>query len=215
MRRLRLAPLVPFLWLAACAAPPPEPTPYVGPPGDCMARLATYDIEFEPVPDGGSSSCPIRGAVKVSRVGQAKLSTPAVMTCALAEQLSAFEGIFVQPAAERTLHSPVVILHHYGTYACRRATGKRSRMSEHARANAIDIGVFETASGERVSVTRNWNGHDAEAEFLKQVGQGACTLFAGVLGPDSDAAHRDHFHFDLGPYGFCQLDPIDPRSVRK
>ncbi|SBW12465.1 conserved exported hypothetical protein [uncultured Alphaproteobacteria bacterium] len=204
--------------LAACAAPPPGAKPVPSPvpaEGNCLDRLKVYDMDYKPVADGGSAACPIRDAVEVTRVGQAKLSRPAVMTCALAEQLSAFEGIFVQPAAARTLGSPVTTIHHYGTYACRRATGKASRMSEHAKANAIDIGIFETAKGDKVSVARHWNGRDAYAEFLKQVGQGACTLFTGVLGPDSDSAHRDHFHFDMGPWAFCQLNPVDPRKLRK
>lgn len=210
----RAAGLALAVLLAACAQAP-APSPYIAAPDDCLERLRIYDIEYEPVPDGGSASCPIRGAVKVSRVGQAKLSRPAVMTCAMAEKLSEFEGVFVQPSAQRILGSPVTTIHHYGTYSCRRATGKNSRMSEHARANAFDIGVFETASGVKASVTLDWNGRDAKAEFLKSVGQGACTLFSGVLGPDSDANHRDHFHFDLGPYAFCQLNPVDPRTIRK
>lgn len=180
-----------------------------------MERLKLYDMDFTPVADGGTAACPIRNAVQVTRVGRAKLSKPATMTCAVAEQLSSFESVFVQPAAIRVLGSPVTTLHHYGTYACRRATGKASRMSEHAKANAIDIGVFETEKGDKVSVARHWNGRDAYAEFLKQVGQGACTLFTGVLGPDSDAAHRDHFHFDMGKWAFCQLNPVDPRTLRK
>ena len=210
-----LWPALAFLLLAACAAEPPAPSPYIGATEPCLERLRGLDMDYETVPDGGSTSCPIVGAVKVSRVGKATLNRPAVMTCALAEKLSEWEGVFVQPAATRLLGGPVTTMHHYGTYACRRATGKRSRMSEHARANAIDIGIFETASGLKASVTLNWNGHDAKAEFLKQVGQGACTLFAGVLGPDSDANHRDHFHFDMGPWAFCQLNMIDPRTIRK
>ena len=33
--------------------------------------------------------------------------------------------------------------------------------------------------------------------FLKRVHQGACALFGTVLGPDANAAHREHLHFDL------------------
>ncbi len=133
------------------------------------------------------------------------------MTCPLALKLSEFEAVVVQPAAKCLLGSPVTTIHHYGTYACRRATNG-SRMSEHTKANTIDIGVFETAKKEKVSVTLHWAGHDKKAEFLKTVGQGACTLFTGVPGPDSDANHRDHFHFDLGPYAFCRQAPADPRA---
>jgi len=196
------------LLLAACASPAPPPAPKVS--GRCLERLATYDMTFEPAPDFSSGGCAVRDAVKVSRFGRAKLSTPALMTCALAEKLSTFEGVFLQPAAERILGSPVTTIHHYGTYACRQRTGG-TQMSEHAKANAIDIGIFELANGDKVSVTRHWNGAGDKSEFLKSIGQGACTLFQGVLGPDSDKAHYDHFHLDMGKWAFCRLKFTDPR----
>lgn len=37
----------------------------------------------------------------------------------------------------------------------------------------------------------------AEATFLRAVHAEACGVFKTVLGPDADAAHRDHFHLDL------------------
>lgn len=36
-----------------------------------------------------------------------------------------------------------------------------------------------------------------EATFLKRLHGGACTLFATVLGPEANEAHRDHFHLDM------------------
>jgi len=36
-----------------------------------------------------------------------------------------------------------------------------------------------------------------EAAFLKRVHQGSCTLFTTVLGPETNEAHRDHFHLDM------------------
>jgi len=170
-------------------------------------------MDFTPVAPTSHGRCHIRDAVKVSRFGQAKLSTPAIMTCALAIRLSDFEAIYLQPAAMRILKSPIKTIHHYGTYACRNARGK-SRLSEHAFANAIDIGIFTTQSGKNVSVSRHWNNSGEKSEFLKSIGQGACTLFQGVLGPDSDKNHKDHFHFDMGKYTYCQQEYIDPHSSR-
>jgi hypothetical protein len=37
----------------------------------------------------------------------------------------------------------------------------------------------------------------AEAAFLRRLHDGACGTFTTVLGPDANAAHRNHFHFDL------------------
>jgi hypothetical protein len=36
-----------------------------------------------------------------------------------------------------------------------------------------------------------------EAAFLKRLHGGSCTLFATVLGPEANDAHKDHFHLDM------------------
>jgi hypothetical protein len=46
-----------------------------------------------------------------------------------------------------------------------------------------------------------------ETAFLRRLHKGACGLFGTVLGPDANAAHRDHFHFDLAARkrsAFCE-----------
>ena len=37
----------------------------------------------------------------------------------------------------------------------------------------------------------------SEATFLKRLHGGSCTVFATVLGPEANEAHRDHFHLDM------------------
>lgn len=36
-----------------------------------------------------------------------------------------------------------------------------------------------------------------EAVFLKRLHEGSCAVFATVLGPEANEAHRDHFHLDM------------------
>ncbi|MDP2032969.1 MAG: extensin family protein [Polaromonas sp.] len=85
--------------------------------------------------------------------------------------------------------------------------GKRSR---HATADALDIAGFTLANGKSISVLRQWQADDAaaaagpEAQFLKAAQRGACRYFKGVLGPDYNAAHKDHFHLETGGYGICR-----------
>jgi hypothetical protein len=46
-----------------------------------------------------------------------------------------------------------------------------------------------------------------ETAFLRRLHKGACGIFGTVLGPDANAAHRDHFHFDLAARkrsAFCE-----------
>jgi hypothetical protein len=73
--------------------------------------------------------------------------------------------------------------------------------SEHATANALDIAAFRFADGRRVSVVGDWEGTPEERAFLREVRDGACKLFATVLSPDYNAAHRDHFHLDQADRG--------------
>jgi hypothetical protein len=40
-----------------------------------------------------------------------------------------------------------------------------------------------------------------EAKFLAGLHEAACKRFTTVLGPDANADHHEHFHFDLGCHG--------------
>jgi hypothetical protein len=46
-----------------------------------------------------------------------------------------------------------------------------------------------------------------EATFLRRLHGGSCTVFATVLGPEANEAHRDHFHLDMklrrSSHGVC------------
>ncbi len=87
------------------------------------------------------------------------------------------------------------------------ASGSRSR---HATANALDIAGFTLANGKRISVLRQWqdadatNGPGPDALLLKEAHRGACRFFNGVLGPDYNAVHSDHFHLETGGYRMCR-----------
>ena len=112
----------------------------------------------------------------------------------------------VRPAAVRRFGVAVRRIENAGTYACRRIYGRASGpVSQHATANAIDVTGFRLADGRLVSVAGEWSRGDAAARaFLHDVHDGACRLFAGVLGPDYNSEHRDHFHLDMGPYRVCR-----------
>jgi hypothetical protein len=40
-------------------------------------------------------------------------------------------------------------------------------------------------------------GHEGHGDLLREVHEGACGIFSTSIGPDSDALHEDHFHYDL------------------
>ena len=77
-------------------------------------------------------------------------------------------------------------------------------LSAAASANALDIAGFRLADGQRIDLVRDWQGEGAKARFLREVHTGACDSFNTVLGPDYNAAHRNHFHLDMGFWQICR-----------
>lgn len=147
--------------------------------------------------------CGYDDAVRLERGGSRAVAlTPSgpPLACPVAAGLAAWEWQVVQPAALRSFGSPVVGIDHLGSYACRHVAGQRV-WSEHARANAIDVAAFRFADGRRVTVRGDWRKGTAAATFLSRVRDGACPLFATVLSPDYNAAHRDHLHLDQAGRG--------------
>lgn len=176
-----------------------------GDPQACRQALARGGIEFTDEPDRTVGGCSTENAVRV-RDGVTRLAPPApVMTCPVALSYAAWERHVVQPLARRTLGSPVVRIEHFGTYACRNIYGRAGgRRSEHAGANAVDVHTFALADGRQVSIQPHYRLADARGTFLRQVTDGACRYFHATLGPDYNAAHRDHLHLDYGPYRLCR-----------
>lgn len=97
-----------------------------------------------------------------------------------------------------------------GSYACRAMRTERgagARPSLHSYAKAIDISGFRFADGTRLHLSDDWQGSAQStwrAHFLRSVRDDACHWFNGVLSPDYNALHRDHFHFDLSTRRFCR-----------
>ena len=107
--------------------------------------------------------------------------------------------------ARELLGSGLRRMHHAGTYSCRRMYNRSSGpMSQHAYANAWDVTGFELADGRVVSVEKHWNADEPLRGFLRAVRDDACNIFRVVLGPDYNAAHRDHLHVDMGNGLRCQ-----------
>jgi hypothetical protein len=134
---------------------------------------------------------------------QTRLNNEGTLTCPMYVGLNRWLEQVVQPAAMARFGQPVVEIRTMGTYSCRRMNNGSgtARFSEHAFANAVDIGGFKLQDGTVVTVLRGWKGGLEEQNFLREVHAGACRNFATVLGPGADAFHYDHFHFDLAKHG--------------
>lgn len=166
----------------------------------CRAVLSASDVSFERVPDRSTGpGCGFNGAVRLT--GTVWSPRSPVMTCPLAVAASLWERRVVRPTA-RANGTRLTALQHYGTYSCRAIAGS-DRRSEHSTANALDIAGFRFSDGTSVSVRRDWDGPAKPAALLRDVHAGGCLLFGTVLGPGYNAAHRDHFHFDMANWSYC------------
>jgi hypothetical protein len=171
----------------------------------CLADLSNRGVAYRRLPDRNfSNGCRAIGAVQLVQVGTPTRNLGA-MTCPLAERYARWTREVLQPAARRHFGEQVSLVETFGTYGCRNIAGT-GRLSEHGKANAIDISAFNLTGGRRITVLDGWNNSDnREQRFLRDLHRGACERFEIVLGPDANADHRNHFHFDMGSRGpYCR-----------
>jgi hypothetical protein len=173
----------------------------------CRTVLREPHIVAAPIPDNPiHDGCGWENAVRVASVGGAELGA-AELTCEAAAALALWVEYELQPVALSTFGSRVVGLKDMGTYSCRNIIGneKWSKLrSQHALANAVDIGGFKLENGQEITVARDWKGHDRQSQFLHEVHARACRYFRVAIGPDYNRAHADHFHLDRGIFTRCQ-----------
>jgi len=276
----------------------------------CAALLKGLDLVAEPAqPIRESEACGAPAPMQLISIGSSPkitFSPPATLTCDMIVALHKWLQREVQPLARQHLGAPVVEVATMSSFSCRNAYGRaRSKLSEHGRVNAIDIGTFVTERGEKTLVLADWGpvareiADDAKAEavkrqaeaaaasrkgktpaetprvatpdavksfqagtsipigiprvtfgirgsggadddlstglgwappsrlggpkeadvaapggppggkaaFLRAVHKAACTIFATVLGPEANRAHKNHFHLDMAERksaGICE-----------
>ena len=102
-------------------------------------------------------------------------------------------------------------LDNFDSYECRsfnRIPG--AHLSEHGRANALDVRAIKLANGRAIALT----DRDQPRSLREAVLHSVCARFMTVLGPDSDWYHEEHIHLDLmerrNNYKICQWDVLDP-----
>lgn len=172
-------------------------------PALCQQALNTSSMRFTPQADSSPDVlCPLTNTVRVQSAGVA-FSSSFIASCPLAAAFALFEQHDLQPTAQAIFGQPVTRVEHVGSFACRTIAGSLRR-SQHASANALDIVGFRLADGRRISVLQDWPKQGKNAQFLRRVQQAACARFNTTLGPEYNAAHRDHFHVDMGLWRMCR-----------
>jgi hypothetical protein len=161
-------------------------------PTRCLAALAQTGMQYDLLPDRVTGAgCGFQNAVRLRSAG-VRLGTAPSLSCPMA----------------------VVAIDHLGSYACRNVNRGEGAVpgasrSRHATADALDVAALTLADGRRISVLRSWprdvaaSLDDPAAMLLLDAHRGACRFFNGVLGPDYNAAHKDHLHLETGGYDMC------------
>ncbi|WLH36756.1 extensin family protein [Pseudomonas sp. FP2196] len=175
-----------------------------GDPELCAQALRSSALRFTPQSDSPDAKCPLIGALRVQG-GEVALSGSFLASCPLAVAYAMFERHTLQPAAQSAYGQKVARLDHLGSFACRNIYNRESgALSRHASADALDIAGFRLADGRTISVLKDWPKQNQDAKFLREVRDGACEAFSVVLSPDYNAAHRNHFHVDVGRWSVCR-----------
>ena len=147
-------------------------------------------------PIEGPGWCGIPLPVRVERVLGVEIRPAVTLNCRTARALAAWVERGPARAAPRLLDAPLAAVLTSGSYACRTRNFLGGRLSEHAAGNAVDLVGFLLGDGRVVSLAGDWRDGGAAGDFLLGAWRAACGPFGTVLGPDHDARHRDHFHFD-------------------
>jgi hypothetical protein len=180
----------------------------------CRSRLAEI-ADFKSLPSiTGPGDCTATDVVALDAVLLADrhriaLSPAATLRCPMAEAVTHWIRDDVAPtiAAQGKSLRGVETL---DSFDCRLRNGiKDEKISEHGRANALDVRAFKLTNGAAIELT------DASvAKSLREkLRQSACSRFSTVLGNGADAYHDSHVHLDLiersSNYRICQWDVLD------
>jgi hypothetical protein len=193
-----------------------QATPAPAPPSACRLAL-TDQIAIAPsIPDiHGPGDCGGEDLVRLEAVvlpdkRRVTLKPAAILRCKMASEIADWVRTDIAPLATG-LGSEVSTLDNYDSYDCRGRNGvSGAKLSEHGRANALDVHGFGLDNGQSIVLTDRSVSRGLRENVLRS----ACTRFTTVLGPGSDGYHEEHVHLDLlerhNNYRICEWNVYDP-----
>ena len=190
-----------------------SPTP--APPSACQVRLAKTGVFQALGTLVGPGDCGAPDAVQLQAIllpdqSKVALTPPATLRCPIAEQITEWVRNEVAPSLAE-FGPPLRVLDNFDSYECRgRNRVHAAALSEHGRADALDIRAFRLADGRELGLT----DVKVERDWREKIRSTACARFSTVLGPGSDGYHEEHIHVDLAErhngYKLCQWDIREP-----
>jgi hypothetical protein len=136
----------------------------------CTHVLKGLDVVYKPASPMRENACGAPAPVELISIGKAPQVSfyPTVtLTCDMVAALHRWITRDLQGLARKHLGSELVRIDTMSSYSCRTAYGrKNARLSEHGKANALDIRAFMTATGSTSEVLADWGptGHEIAAQ---------------------------------------------------
>jgi hypothetical protein len=193
---------------AAAASGPAQPSA-------CQLRLAKLAVFQALGTIVGPGDCGAPDAVLLQSIilsDQTKITVtpPATLRCPMAEQIANWVRDDVSPSLVQS-GPPLRGLDNFDSYECRgRNRVRAALLSEHGRADALDVRDFKLADGRELGLT---DVH-VDKDWREKIRASACARFSTVLGPGSDGYHEEHIHLDLAErhngYKICEWDVREP-----
>jgi hypothetical protein len=182
----------------AAAKANPQPVPTEWPAEEiaaaqalCKTILTKIDAVTIPEPSFRQGECGTAAPVRLLTVGknpEVALSPPPVVTCDMVGALHTWLTKDLQPLARKNLGADVIKIENMSDYSCRNAYGRtKTKLSEHGRANALDIRGFLTSKGESAIVLNGWGETNrdiaAREEAIKRAAEKAAADAAKIARP--------------------------------
>jgi len=183
-------------------------------PSVCQLRLAKIAVfQAQPILVGagecGAIDVVLMDTVILPDQTKVAVTPPATLRCPMAEQVALWLRADVVPSLKD--FPPLLGLDNFASYDCRgRNNIRAAQMSEHGRADALDVRDFKVADGRTLTLT----DVNVAKIWREAIRTSACARFSTVLGPGSDGFHEEHIHLDLAErhngYKVCQWDVREP-----
>jgi len=196
----------------------PEPVPTQWPDADIAAAKAqcaellksiqAVTLPEAPFRDGDcGAAAPVR-LISIGRNPEVAISPPPVVTCEMVHSLHTWVTGDLQALARKHLGGEIIKIENMSDYSCRNAYGRtKNKLSEHGRANALDIRGFITARGETATVLDGWDETErdvAERKLAEQQAKADAAAKAAAATAEAKA---------LEPSGPTKLVPAVRRST--
>jgi hypothetical protein len=185
-------------------------SPATAEPSACRLALTEAIAVAPSIPDiHGAGGCGGEDLVRLEAVvlpdnRQVVVKPAAILRCRMASAIADWVRTDIATLA-KGLGSAIAGLDNFDSFECRsrnRIAG--AQLSEHGRANALDVRSLKFADGRIISLT----DRNVAREVRESVLHSVCARFSTVLGPGSDGYHEDHIHLDLmerrNDYRICQ-----------